>query len=37
MPAAYGSTQDRGPIRAAAAGLCYRYTTAHGNAKSLTH
>ena len=55
MPVAYGVSQARGPIGAAAAGLHYSsqpqpqpqprrirdtsatYTTAHGNAKSLTH
>ena len=46
-PMAYGSSQARGQIRAAAAGLHHShsqiqaapatYTTAHGNARSLTH
>ena len=33
MPMAYGSSQARGQIGAAAAGLCH----SHGNVRSLTH
>ena len=48
-PTAYGGSQARGPIGAAATGLCTQpqqlgvqaesvtYTTAHSNAGSLTH
>ena len=43
-PAAYASSQARGPLTAAAAGLHHShsnagstYTKAHGNAGSLTH
>ena len=42
-PAAYGGSQARGWIGAEATGLCQShsnadpYTTAHGNARSLTH
>ena len=48
-PEAYGGSQARSRIGAVAAGLCYShsnmeselrlqpYTTAHGNARSLTH
>ena len=43
-PTAYGGSQARGRIGAVAAGLCQShsnvfvtYTTAHGNAGSLTH
>ena len=47
-PTAYGGSQARGPIGVVAAGLVtvtamldpshiWTYTTAHGNARSLTH
>ena len=42
-PAAHGGSQARGLMGAVAAGLCQvqavseNYTTAHGNAGSLTH
>ena len=45
-PMSYGDSQARGPIRAAAASLHHNnriqatsatYTTAHSNARSLTH